>query len=308
MKSLVLGGGGFLGSHVVEQLLKAGHDVRVFEKEYVGKDNVEHLLSDIEWVEGDFTNPAHLKPIVKGVDYIVHSIGTTQPKTSNENPVYDIASNLIPTLYLLEAAKAEGVRKVVFFSSGGTVYGVPKSIPITEEHPTEPICSYGIQKLAIEKYFNLYHRLYQIDYGILRFSNPYGERQRPHASQGAITVFLHKALKNEPIEIWGDGSVTRDYFYVSDLADAVVSLLRVKSEHKIFNIGSGKGLSLLELVKNIEEVIGRKANVHFTSARTFDVAVNVLDISRAKEELLWSPQIGLQEGLERTMAYLSKLT
>ncbi len=306
MKSLVLGGGGFLGSHVTEALLRAGHSVRIFEKELVSKDNVEHLLSDTEWVEGDFTNEAHIKQIVKGIDYIIHSLGTTQPKTSNENPVYDISSNLISTLHLLDAAKNEGIKKVIFFSSGGTIYGVPESIPITEAHPTEPICSYGIQKLAIEKYMKLYHRLYGLDYGIMRISNPYGERQRPHASQGAVTVFLYKALKNETIEIWGDGSVTRDYLYVSDVADAVLTLLQFDGKNKIFNIGSGKGLSLLGLIRNIEEVIGRKVRVNFTPARAFDVPVNVLDTTRAKNELLWSPKIGLESGLKRMADYLSK--
>lgn len=304
-KTLVLGGGGFLGSYATEALLKAGHSVRIFEKELINKESVRHILPKVEWVEGDFTNEADVKHAVKGMDYVVHSLCTTLPKSSNENPAYDISSNLISTLHLLDAAKAEGVKKVIFFSSGGTVYGVPNATPIPENHPTEPVCSYGIQKLAIEKYMRLYKQLHGLDYAIMRISNPYGERQRPHASQGAVMVFLYKALKNEPIEIWGDGTVTRDYIYVADVASAVVRLLEYSGKENLFNIGSGSGMSLLELIKMIEKVTGRPANVRFSPARAFDVPVNVLDISKAKQELNWTPQTTFEDGLRRTMKHLS---
>lgn len=303
MKCLVLGGGGFLGSHVSDALLEAGYSVRIFEKERVSKESVRHLLADVEWVEGDFANESHLREVVKGVDVIIHSVCTTLPKTSNENTVYDISTNLVPTLHLLDAAKKEGVGKVIFFSSGGTIYGIPQRIPIPEDHPNDPVVSYGIQKLAIEKYLNLYHHLYGLDYGVMRISNPYGERQRPIATQGAVAVFLHKALNKEEIEIWGDGSVKRDYLHVSDVARAVLKLLSHKGEHRLFNIGSGKGLSLLELIESIEKVTGASVKVRFTPARPFDVPVNVLDITRAARELSWSPEVELQEGLRRTMAY-----
>lgn len=304
MKCLVLGGGGFLGSHACDALLAHGCRVRVFEKLYVGKENIQHAISDIEWIEGDFTNEAHLREIVQGMDYVIHAIGTTIPKNSNENPVYDISSNVISTLHLLEAAKEAGVKKIIFFSSGGTVYGIPQKIPIAEDHPTDPITSYGIQKLTIEKYLKLYYHLHGLDYAIMRISNPYGERQRPIASQGAVAVFLYKALKKEPLEIWGDGSVTRDYLHVSDVAGVVPLLMRYEGKHKLFNIGSGRGLSLLELIKTIEKIIGRPVDVRFTSARPFDVPVNILDSSLALRELSWTPKIGLEEGIRRTIKYL----
>ena len=307
MKCLVLGGGGFLGSHACDALLEHGYRVRVFEKQYVSKENVQHLVGDIEWTEGDFTNESDLREIVQGMDCIVHAIGTTLPKDSNENPAYDISSNVISTLHLLDAAKEAGVRKIIFFSSGGTVYGVPHKIPIAEDHPTDPISSYGIQKLTIEKYLKLYHHLHGLDYAIMRMSNPYGERQRPLASQGAVAVFLHKALKKEPIEIWGDGSVTRDYIHVSDVAGIIPLLLRYEGKHTLFNIGSSKGLSLLELIKSIEKVIGHSIDVRFTLARPFDVPVNVLDNSLARRELSWTPKVELEEGIRRTMKYLAGL-
>lgn len=306
MKILVLGGGGFIGSHIAEAFIKAGHAVRIFEKESVAKDSVRHILPYVEWVEGDFINETHVKEAVKGVDIIVHSLCTTLPKSSNENPVYDISSNLISTLHLLDAAKKDGVKKVIFLSSGGTIYGMPTVTPIPETHPTEPLCSYGIQKLSIEKYLKLYNHLHGLDYAILRISNPYGERQRPASSQGAVTVFLYKAIKNETIEIWGDGSVTRDYIYVSDVSGAVMAAAGHGGAEKIFNIGSGEGTSLLDLIRHMENVTGRHISVRFAPARAFDVPVNVLDISRAKRELGWSPQVRLEDGLRRTMDYLSK--
>jgi len=304
MNCLVLGGGGFMGSHVCEALLNKGCRVRIFEKEWMNKENVQDFISHVEWLEGDFMNQRHLREIVKGMDFVIHCICTTLPQNSNENPVYDISSNLISTLHLLEAIRNSGVKRTIFFSSGGTIYGLQKLGPISEDHRTDPRCSYGIQKLAIEKYLGLYHHLYDLDYVILRVANTYGERQRPHHSQGAVTVFLYKTLKGEEIEIWGDGSVVRDYVHVSDVADAVVNLLKYHGKHRLFNISSGIGLSLRELIHKIENVTGLPARVRFTLGRSFDVPANVLDNSLAKRELLWSPQMGLEEGLRRTMAYL----
>jgi len=304
MKCLVLGGGGFLGSHVGEALLGAGHGVRVFEKELVNRESVTHLLPRVEWTEGDFTNETHVGEALSGVDCVIHSLCTTLPKSSNDNPVYDISSNLISTLHLLEASRDAGVKKIIFFSSGGTVYGIPQTTPIPEDHPNDPVCSYGIQKLAIEKYLKLFRHLYGLDYGIMRISNPFGERQRVHASQGAAVVFLNKVLNGEAIEIWGDGSVTRDYLYVKDVAGAVLKLVEYAGDFKIFNIGSGRGMTLLELIGAIERVTSRKAKVRFTPARSFDVPVNVLDVRRAQRELSWSAGVGIEEGLKKTMDYL----
>lgn len=305
-KCLVLGGGGFLGSHACDALLAHGYHLRIFEKLYVDRENVQHLISDVEWQEGDFTNESHLRDIVQGMDCIVHAIGTTLPKDSNENPAYDISSNVISTLHLLNAAKEAGVRKIIFFSSGGTVYGIPRTVPITEDHPTDPISSYGIQKLTIEKYLHLYHRMHGIDYAVMRISNPYGERQRPEASQGAVAVFLYHILRDEPIEIWGDGSVTRDYLHISDLAGVIPSLLTYEGKYKLFNISSGRGLSLLDMIRTFEKVTGRSVELRFTPSRPFDVPVNVLDNTRARQELGWTPRVDFAQGVKRTLEYLSE--
>jgi UDP-glucose 4-epimerase len=156
----------------------------------------------MEFIQGDFTNAVDLERAVDGCTSCVHLVSTTLPKSSNLAPAYDVESNLVGTIRLLELAVRRGMRKVVFVSSGGTVYGIPRSIPIVETDPTEPISSYGITKLAIEKYLHLFHVMHGLDYSILRLSNPYGEGQRLNASQGAVAVFMGKVLDGEPIEIW----------------------------------------------------------------------------------------------------------
>ena len=175
---------------------------------------------------------------------------------------------------------------------------MPEQIPILETHATDPVCSYGITKLSIEKYLHLFHVLYGLDYTVLRLANPFGEGQRVQASQGAVAVFLGKILRGEPIGIWGDGSVVRDYIYIRDAIDAMLAALeRTTSEH-VFNIGSGRGHSLNELIDLMEAVTGRTADRRYLAGRQFDVPANVLSIARATQFLDWSPKVSLDSGLK----------
>jgi UDP-glucose 4-epimerase len=304
MNCLILGGAGFIGSHLAEGLLEAGHQVRIFDRPNVIRPSVLTTDTRVEWLEGDFTNEEDLSRVIAGSHAIFHLAYTTLPRSSNDNPIYDVQTNLIGTLRLLDLAKAAAVRKIVFVSSGGTVYGATRSDPIPETNPTEPIVSYGITKLAIEKYLHMYSVLYGLDYCVLRLANPFGERQRVAAAQGAVTVFLHKALHAETIEIWGDGSVRRDYIYIKDVVGAFLRALSYDGTQRVFNIGSGQGRSLNEILVAIEQLLGRPvARVH-KPARNFDVPSNVLDISRAREVLRWAPAIPFNEGLARTLHWL----
>jgi len=304
MKCLILGGGGFLGSHLCEALLAQGHDVRILDRPNLARFKPFQHHATVEWIDGDFVNLKDVDSAVSGCDIVYHLVSTTLPRSSNENPVYDVETNVIGTLHLLESVRKHNVKKIIFVSSGGTVYGIPEEIPIKESHPTEPICSYGISKLAIEKYMSLFHLLHGIEYCVLRLSNPFGERQRVSAAQGAVTVFLHKALRNEVIEIWGDGTVTRDYFYVSDAVSALIRAMFYEGDNRLFNIGSGVGRSLNEILDAIDSLIGTPAKRVYMPARTFDVAINVLDISKAERLLNWKPQIQFAEGLSRTAQWL----
>lgn len=302
MKILVLGGGGFIGSHLCEALLLAGHQVRVFEYPGIKPLNPPETLRQIEWIAGDFTNPVQVDNAVRGCEVVYHLISTTLPKTSNDNPVYDVETNVISTIQILQSACLHRVKKIIFSSSGGTVYGIPRQIPITEDHPTNPISSYGISKLAIEKYLHLFYTLHGIDYCILRLANPYGERQRATASQGAVAVFLSKALCGEAIEIWGDGSVTRDYIYIADVISALLKAMQYQGEQRIFNVGSGVGIDLNQMLADIEYTLGKTVKRVYLPSRNFDVPANVLDIRRIQQALDWSPQTGFLAGIALTLS------
>ena len=305
MKILILGGNGFIGSHLCRALVEAGHEVKVFDRP--GTIPCLEIPSSVESVSGNFSQQDFVEQALAGCDAAFHLVSTTIPKTSNDNPIYDLETNLVDTVRLLESARRQSVRKVIFASSGGTVYGIPQQIPIRENHPTEPICSYGIGKLAIEKYLHLFEHLYGLSYCVLRIANPYGEGQSPTRPQGAISVFAYKALLGEPITVWGDGSVVRDYIYVGDVMTAFLKALAYEGEQRVFNVGSGIGHSINDILATIESIREQAVKRNYGDTRTFDVPVNILDISRARRHLGWEPSIPLAEGLTRTMAWLRSL-
>lgn len=300
MNVLIFGGAGFIGSHLSSTLVRLGHRVRVFDRLDVATNNLADILPQIELIRGDFLKASDVSDALDGIDLVVHLISTTLPKSSNDDPVHDVESNVLGTLKLLDLSRQWGVKKIIFLSSGGTVYGNSVICPILETHATDPVCSYGITKLAIEKYLRLFHHLHNLNYVVLRVANPFGERQNPSSGQGAVAVFLWKVLQEEPITIWGDGSVARDYFYVGDLISAVVAAIERETPSKIYNIGSGVPRTLHELLGIIQAVTGRAPSIQYTPARALDVPINFLDISRAQQELLWKPKISIEEGIERT--------
>jgi UDP-glucose 4-epimerase len=307
MKALVIGGNGFIGTHLVTLLQKEGLSVRVFDR-YPSK--YGEPSASVEYVTGDLGNHGVLSEIVEGVDWVFHLAYTTLPKTSNDDPVYDVRSNLVDTIQLLQECCSAGVKKFVFVSSGGTIYGVPQSSPIKESHPTEPICSYGITKLAIEKYLHLFYHLKGLEYVVLRVSNPYGEGQNPNAKQGAVGVFLGRIARGESITIWGDGEVVRDYIYIEDAVLSLLAAARYRptnTEPRVFNIGSGHGCSLNQLLEEIRSTVDYPVKVDYTPSRALDVPANVLDISLAKEQLEWEPQVDLNAGLARTWKWIKTL-
>jgi len=304
LRSLVLGGNGFIGSHLVDRLLTEGHTVRVFDKY---EEHYRKPLAQVDYRMGDFGNRGLLADALKNIDTVFHLISTTLPKTSNDDPAFDVSSNVVETLFLLEQCVANSIGKVVFISSGGTIYGTPATLPITEESPTEPLCSYGITKLTIEKYLSLYNHLYGLDYVVLRPSNPYGERQNPFGIQGAITVFLGKVAKGEAIEIWGDGEITRDYIFINDLVDGIYSASTGKTKSRVFNLGSGKGASINAIVEVIRRVTGADVKVIYKDKRMFDVPGIYLDISRAQTELSWLPVTPLETGIAKTWQFVREI-
>ena len=306
MKIVIFGGGGFIGSTIADRLLQDGHQLRIFERPRVPPYRQFRSSESVEWITGDLMSSADIGDAINGVDIVLHLVSTTLPKNSNEDPIFDIQSNLIASLQLLAAMVKNKVPKIIFISSGGTVYGDPVYTPIDENHPTNPTVSYGIVKLAIEKYLLLYKNLYGISATILRVSNPFGERQRIETAQGAVGVFISRALKNQPIDIWGDGEVVRDYVYVSDVAEAFAKALAYTGTQSIFNISSGCGTSLNQLINKIEQVIGHKVVKNYLPFRPFDAPISVLDNSLAQKELAWSPTISIDVGIVKTINWMKK--
>jgi UDP-glucose 4-epimerase len=304
LNTLVLGGNGFIGSHLVDKLLLEGHSVRVFDKY---EEHYRKPLLNVEYYFGDFGNRGLLAEVLKDIDIVFHLISTTLPKTSNDDPAFDIQSNVVESINLLEKCVDNNIKKIVFVSSGGTVYGAPVNLPVSEDHITNPMCSYGICKITIEKYLTLFNHLYDLNYVILRLSNPYGERQNPLGIQGAIPVFLGKIARNETIEIWGDGEIVRDYVYVTDLVAGIYSASVLSTPSRIFNLGSGIGLSLKNLLEIIREVVGIDLKVRYTNKRSFDVPKIYLDITRAQYELTWRPETTIDVGIKKTWDFIYRL-
>ncbi|MFI5363036.1 MAG: NAD-dependent epimerase/dehydratase family protein [Elusimicrobiota bacterium] len=304
MKITIFGGGGFIGSSVADRLLRDRHELRIFERPHVAPYRAFAPGERVEWISGDFHDVRDVSGAVEGSDAVVHLASSTLPKNSNDDPVLDVQANLVPTLRLLEVLAAQKIAKLVFISSGGTVYGVHESLPIDERHPTEPLVSYGIVKLAIEKHLGLSARLHGLKPVILRVANPYGERQRVEAAQGAVAVFLHRALRGLPVEVWGDGSVVRDFIHVSDVAEAFARAVEYSGPKSVFNIGSGVGTSLSDLISMLEKTLGKSIARRALPARPFDVPVSVLSNDLARQELKWKPSISMRKGLELTAAWM----
>lgn len=295
-RCLVLGGHGFIGQALTARLVSEGHQVCVFGRpaearaRAPGSDGVRHI-------DGDFLDRDRLSSALEGADVVFHLVSTTLPKNSNDDPAHETATNILGTVGLLDLCVSRGVGRVVFASSGGTVYGRPLYVPLDERHPTDPVCAYGVGKLAIEKFLHLYEVLHGLSFRVLRMSNVYGPGQVPFRGQGAVAVFAYRMLRGEPVEIWGDGTVVRDHVYVADVARAFAACMAHEGSRRIVNIGSGEGLSLNELLQRLEQIIGRRSERRYMSARRFDVPANILDVTVARDELGWRPETGLQDGL-----------
>ena len=295
---LVTGASGFLGTHLVDELLSAGYRVRGFDLMPSARTH-----PDLEWVEGSFLHEGLLSSAIEDCEIVFHLASTTLPKSSNDDPQFDVSSNLQGSIAMLDQSVANDVRKFIYISSGGTVYGVPEQVPVLESNATDPTCSYGIVKLAVEKYLYLYSQLHNLDTVSLRLSNPYGEYQRADTGQGVIAAFVHKSLNSQPIEIWGDGSVMRDFIYVGDAVRAMLSAIDADCGGKPINIGYGSGLSINAVIDHIERVGGLEVKREYRPGREFDVPAIYLDISEAKRTLGWSPDVSLDQGLERLFTW-----
>lgn len=301
---LVLGGGGFIGANLCRALIRAGGRVQAFGRSNVFPD----ALGGVEWTSGTFSDHAAIARAVEGNEIVFHLIGASTPESSNRDPAADLQASVVNTLHLLEICRVSEVRRVVFVSSGGTVYGIPPQVPIPESAATDPISAYGISKLVIEKYLGLYRHLHGLDYMVMRVANPFGPLQTAHRKQGVIAALVHKALNGDPLEIWGSGEVVRDFVYIDDVVEALVAAAGYQGLHRVFNVGSGIGRSVNQIVADIETVLGRGAlPILHRPGRPADVPVNILDIGLIGREMGWTPRTDWRAGLEATVAWMADL-
>jgi UDP-glucose 4-epimerase len=294
----VFGGGGFIGTNLCARLAAAGFKVRAFGRSRL----FPEALRDVEWVEGDLSDRAAIARVLEPstiVYHLIHSVLPAAPSGPHADPRHNVAS----TLQLLDACQDAGVARVVFVSSGGTVYGNAAEIPTPESAPTAPASPYAASNVAIEQCLAARERQNGLEYRVLRATNPYGPFQTANKKQGVVAAMIRSALQNERFEVWGDGSVIRDFVYVDDVVSALLLAAEDRSSHRVFNIGSGQGRSLLEVIAATERIIGRPLRIDWRPARASDVPVSVVSIERAKHALGWRPSVDFVEGLDRTVSW-----
>lgn len=299
---LILGGSGFIGRHVALQLLHHGHRVTIAHRSQPTFCFPRSLVSQVTWERFDLAS-ADWDKLVTGVDVVHHYAWSSIPASANANPAGDLLGNVATTLSLLDALKRQGKTRILFASSGGTVYGKLRSVPVNEEHPLAPITAYGAGKATAELYLELYRTMHGLDCRIARIANPFGAGQDLSRGLGAVTTFLHHALAGQEIVIWGNGEVVRDYIHISDVASFLVSLaLAPRDDNEfIFNVGSGTGINLNQIIIELEQNLGHRLSVRRAATRSFDVPVSVLSIDRAQRVFGWVPRLSFAEGLRRTI-------
>lgn len=300
MKILLLGGAGFIGLNLVRALVRHGHDVHIADRSNILPSYVYPVPKVASYHVITSENLAHLMATINdlNVECVIGLVSTLIPSSTQQDFEVELTQVITPTFRLLEHLAKRRVG-FVYVSSGGTVYGPNDKTRIAETEPLRPINYYGYSKVLFEQYLAFVGRAQGLRHLILRPSNPFGPYQNPHRKQGLVAVAVDKALNGQPIEIWGDGSVVRDYLWVEDLAEAVAALmLKEDAWGQVFNIGSGRGHSIKDLLAMICEVTGKPMNIHYREARNVDVPRLVLDVSRLRKVIDFRP-LGLREALVR---------
>lgn len=302
---MILGAAGFIGTNLAIQITKNGENYTTLvdkSKTYFTLINklklpntteIESLLD----IDMDFS-------ILAGQEVVYHLVSTNVPTNSNQCISHDIESNVLFSARLFEECVKYGVKKVVFISSGGTVYGKESRCPLPENTPTNPITTYGVQKLIIEKLLYLYNYMYGLDYRIIRLANPYGPYQRPNGILGAVTTFTYKALKRDEITVYGDGSVVRDFIYIDDAVRGILNIVNGVNKHFVFNLGSGQGTSIKDLLEKIRIALNCDMNIVYKEGRSVDVPANYLDVSRYERYYGKLNLTPLVDGIQKTAEFM----
>jgi UDP-glucose 4-epimerase len=302
---LVLGADGFIGSHLVDRLAEQGHNVRAVDRFKGGVGfNLTGDRPNVQLVTGDFLNRDDLDAALENIEYVFHFVSTTTPATSAKDPMIDIDTNIRGSVQLFELCVQHNIKRVIYPSSGGAIYGQDLPRPITENDLTEPVSPYAIGKLAIEGYLRYFQETHNLDYLALRISNPYGVRQNLTGNQGVIPIFLNLIHQGLPINVFGDGSMVRDYIYISDLIDMAVRIFDQPTKYHTYNLGTGEGLPLKGLIEAMEATAHKPVKVNYLPSRPTDIEHVLLDISRYREEFGDPKLISLPDGIAKTWAYV----
>lgn len=303
----VYGANGFIGRHLVARLSAQSRPVRAVSRRF-DPAFIQRHSAQVDFVEADLRQPLDMASTLQGIDTVVQLISTSSPGLQNAHAVADIHDNVIPHVEFLRTAVQCGVKRIVFLSSGGTVYGPKAPTPTREDSPTNPISSHGLTKLMVEKYIQMHGHVDGLSYVILRVANPYGPGQGFHKGQGLIPALLDRFHKGLPVLIYGDGSAKRDYVFIDDVIDAIEAaiLLPQSDTRLVLNIGSGQPLSITEVLAAVEAASGYRLEREYITQRNTDVDISALDPSLAKRMLNWAPKTPFSEGIAETLAKANK--
>ncbi len=308
MKILVTGGAGFIGSHVVDKFIESGHQVIVVDNLSSGRR--ENLNPQAKFYEVDIREKVKLEEIFKEErpDVVDHHAAQISVVSSVEDPGFDAEVNIIGSLNLIDLSLRYGVKKFIYASTGGAVYGEPIYLPCDEKHPVDPLAPYGISKHTVEHYLYMNHVNFGLNYVVLRYANVYGPRQDPHGEAGVVAIFSKRMLQGKEAYIFGDGWQERDFVYVGDVADANLAALNYEKEIKssldpIFNVGTGVGTNVNTIFSLIKKFTGFEKDPVYKPPRPGEVYRVYLDVEKIKNEMDWVPRISLEEGLKLTVEW-----
>lgn len=298
----IYGANGFIGRHLIRAYGAHGIPIKAVSRRF-DEDFISEFGNMVETVVADLASPIEIAASLQGVSTVVQLVSTSSPGLQNNHSIADIRENVVPQVEFLQNCIRSKVKRYVFISSGGTVYGPGTDLPFSESHPTNPICSHGLTKLIVEKYIHMYGHVDGLEYVILRLSNPFGPGQKFRKGQGLIPAILDRHRRGMPATIFGDGQAKRDYIYIDDVIDAIRAAVDLEGKPRItLNIGSGSPLSIYQVIEAIEEILGCALSKEYVDTRKTDVDVNYLDIALARRILGWHPKVAFHDGIGRTIA------
>ena len=304
MKILVTGGAGFIASHIVDRLIDKGHEVVVVDNLSTGRD--VNLNPEARFYEMDICS-SELASVFKAEkpDYVDHHAAQISVVRALREPVLDAQLNIMGSLNVIQLSQEYGVKKIIYASTGGAIYGEPEYLPADESHPVNPLTPYGISKHTVEHYLHLYNAIYGLDYTVLRYANVYGPRQDPHGEAGVVAIFTQRMLNGEQPTIFGDGTATRDYVYIDDIVEANMLALD-RGSREIYNVANNRETSVNEIFDHLKAELGFPQDVIYGPARAGEVYRIFLANDKIKAGMGWAPKVDMKEGMRRTVEYYRK--